>query len=408
MNTLEVRTAVQTIEQEIVAWRRHIHAHPELGYEEVETAAFVAALLRSFGLEVMEGVGGSTGVVGILRGEGEEEGEGEGACVALRADMDALPVTEETGLAFASRHLGKMHACGHDGHTAMLLGAAKVLSLHRRSFAGTVKFFFQPAEECAPRGGALDMIDAAVMDNPKVNYVFALHLWRELPLGKVGVKAGPLMSASDRVRIRVQGNGGHGAAPHQAIDAVVVASHIVTALQAIASRQVDPLEPFVLTIGSFHAGQRYNVIAPYAELDGTVRTQSEALRGTIPNRITAIAQAVATGFGAEAQVNYEYGYPTLINQPHAVEAVSNAVTEVLGEQALVELTKPSMGGEDFAYFLNHAKGAMFWLGCRGPLSSDAPIHNGKFDFDEGALAVGTSVLVQTTLNTLRAQRHKEA
>lgn len=401
MKTLEIRSAVQAIEQEIISWRRHIHAHPELGYEEVETAAFVARLLRSFGLSVEEGVGG-TGVVGMLRGEGESEGEG--LCVALRADMDALPVTEETGLPFASRNLGKMHACGHDGHTAMLLGAARVLSLHRRSFAGTVKFFFQPAEECAPRGGALGMIEEGVMVDPKVDYVFALHLWPELPLGKVGIKTGALMSASDRVRLRIQGKGGHGAAPHQAIDAVVVASHIVTALQAIAGRQVDPLEPFVLTIGSFHAGQRYNVIAPYAELDGTVRTQNETLRSTIPRRITTLAQAVAAGFGAEAEVNYEYGYPTLYNQPHAVDVVSKAVAEVLGEHELIELGRPSMGGEDFAYFLDHAKGAMFWLGCHGPLSPEAPIHNGKFDFDEDALAVGTGVLVQTTLNALCLER----
>ncbi|MBT9156415.1 MAG: N-acyl-L-amino acid amidohydrolase [Firmicutes bacterium] len=399
MRTLEVRTAVQASEQKIVSWRRHLHAHPELGYEEVETAAFVVRLLKSFGLQVEEGVGG-TGVVAWLRGEGA----GEGLCVALRADMDALSVTEETGLPFASRNQGKMHACGHDGHTAILLGVAKVLSERRQSFAGTVKFFFQPAEECAPRGGALDMIDAGAMQDPKVDYVFALHLWPELPLGKIGIKAGALMSASDRVRIRIQGKGGHGAAPHQAIDAVVVASHVVAALQTIASRQVDPLEPFVLTIGSFHAGQRYNVIAPYAELDGTVRTQNEALRSTMPNRITCIAQAVAEAWGAEAQINYEYGYPTLYNEPHAVEAVSKAVAEVLGEEALVELTRPSMGGEDFAYFLNHAKGAMFWLGCHGPLSPDVPIHNGKFDFDESSLAVGTCVLVQTTLNTLRLQR----
>lgn len=396
MNSLDVAATLRATEEEVIAWRRHLHAHPELGYEEVETAAFVARLLRGFGLEVVEGVGG-TGVLAVLRGEAE----GDGRSVALRADMDALPVTEETALPFASRYPGKMHACGHDGHTAMLLGVAKVLSLHRRSFAGTVKFFFQPAEECAPEGGAKGMIAAGVMDNPRVDYVFGLHVWPELPLGKVGVKAGALMSASDRVRIRIQGKGGHGAAPHQAVDAVVVGCHVVSALQTVVSRQVDPLEPVVLTIGSFHAGQRYNVIAPTAELDGTVRTQNEALRSTMPSRITKLARATAEAFGAEAEVNYEYGYPTLYNHPRAAEIVRGAVAEVLGEEGVVLLTRPSMGGEDFAYFLDFASGAMFWLGCRGPLSSDEPIHNGKFTFDEGVLAVGTSVLVQTALHALR-------
>lgn len=397
MNVAEVLAAVQSVEQDIIAWRRHIHAYPELGYEEFATAAFVAERLRSFGLLVTEGVSG-TGVVALLHGQDE------GGCVALRADMDALPVAEETLLPFASRSPGKMHACGHDGHTAMLLGAARVLSLYRHSFSGTVKFFFQPAEECAPEGGAKGMIAAGVMDDPKVEYVFALHLWPDLPLGKAGIKVGALMSASDRVRIRIQGKGGHGAAPHHAIDAVVVGSHVVTALQTIVSRQVDPLEPAVLTVGSFHAGQRYNVIAPYAELDGTVRTQNEALRQSLPKRIASIAQSVAHAWGAEAEVNYEYGYPTLYNHPSGVELVSRALVEVLGEGGLVQLTRPSMGGEDFAYFLDHAVGAMFWLGCDGPASPDAPIHNGQFDFDEGALAVGTAVMVQAALNALRERR----
>jgi len=396
MNTFDTTATLRAVRGEVIAWRRHLHAHPELGYAEVETAAFVARLLRSFGLEVVEGVGG-TGVVALLQGEAP----GEGRCVALRADMDALPVTEETNLPFASRYPGKMHACGHDGHTAVLLGAAKVLSLHRQDFAGTVKFFFQPAEECAPEGGAKGMIAAGVMENPKVDYVFALHVWPELPLGTVGVKTGALMSASDRVRIRIQGKGGHGAAPHQAVDAVVVACQVVSALQTVVSRQVDPLEPIVLTVGSIHAGQRYNVIAPAAELDGTVRTQNEALRSTLPSRITKLTHAIAEAFGAEAQVNYEFGYPTLYNHPRAVDIVRSAVTEVLGEEALVELTRPSMGGEDFAYFLDLANGAMFWLGCRGPQTPDAPIHNGKFDFDEDALALGNRVLVQAALNALR-------
>lgn len=386
----DIWTTVKGFEQEIISWRRHVHENPELGYEEVETSAFVANLLRQFELEVYEGVAG-TGVVAILRGEQE------GPCVALRADMDALPVAENTGLPFASKTQGRMHACGHDGHTAMLLGAARVLSTLRQSLKGTVKFFFQHAEECAPHGGAKSMIEAGVMENPKVDYVFALHLWPEVPFGKVGVKTGPLMSASDRLQIEIQGKGGHGAAPHHAVDAVVVASQVVNALQTVVSRQVDPLDAVVVTIGSLIAGQRYNVIAPAAHLDGTVRTQNEAVRRELPARITRLVESIAAGFGAKATVNYEFGYPTLLNHEVGVDIVVRAAEAVFGPEATVRLERPSMGGEDFAYFLNHAVGAMFWLGCKGPDSPDFPIHNSRFDFDESVLARGTAVMVSAAL-----------
>ena len=311
-------------------------------------------------------------MVGLL------SGAEPGPCVALRADMDALEVQEATGLPFASKN-GKMHACGHDGHTAMLLGAAKVLSLHRASIVGTIKFLFQPAEECAPFGGAKSLIEAGAMDNPKVDYIFALHLWPDVPFGKVGLKSGPLMSASDRIQIEIIGKGGHGAIPHQAVDAVVVASQVINSLQTIVSRTVDPLDAAVVTIGSLHAGQRYNVIAETALLDGTVRTQNEAVRKVLPERITTLVQSVAAGMGAKAKVNYELGYPTLYNSPQAVDRLRKASVSVLGADSTVELGRPSMGGEDFAFFLEFAPGAMFWLGCKGPNSPEYPIHNAKFD-----------------------------
>jgi len=390
MGTLQ---AALDIEQEIIAWRRHIHANPELGYAEFMTAAFVAERLREWGLLVHEAVGG-TSVVGIL------QGGTPGACLALRADMDALPIAEETGLPYASQNQDCMHACGHDGHTAMLLGAAKVLASRRADIAGTVKFIFQSAEECSPRGGALPLIEAGVMSDPKVDYIFALHLWPEVPFGKVGVKAGPLMSASDRIQLHITGKGGHGAAPHQAVDAVIVGSHIVTALQTIVSRQVDPLEPVVLTIGRFMAGQRHNVIAPTAYLDGTVRTQNEAVRKELPQKIVQVAEGVAAGFGATVSVDYEFGYPTLHNHPEGAEKVAQATIAALGEGSVVALARPSMGGEDFAYFLDHAVGAMFWIGCKGPRASEFPVHNSRFEFDEQVLAKGTAVLAELALDIL--------
>lgn len=383
----DIWATVKSFEHEIVSWRRQIHTNPELGYEEVETAALVTSFLRQWGLEVVEGVAG-TGVMAVLRGEQT------GPCVALRADMDALPVAENTGLPFASKTTGRMHACGHDGHTAMLLGAARVLSTMRQSLKGTVKFLFQHAEECAPHGGAKGMIEAGVMENPKVDYVFALHLWPEVPFGKIGVKSGPLMSASDRLRIDIQGKGGHGAAPHHTVDAVVVASQVVNALQTIVSRQMDPLDAVVVTIGTLTAGQRYNVIAPSAHMEGTVRTQNEALRRDLPARITRLVESVAAAFGATANVTYEYGYPPLINHADGVDIIVRAAQDVFGPDSTVSLDRPSMGGEDFAYFLHHAIGAMFWMGCRGPHTPDYPLHNTKFDFDESVLARGTAVMVR--------------
>ncbi|MDP3487485.1 MAG: amidohydrolase [Bacillota bacterium] len=386
-----IMTAVHGVEQEVIQLRRHLHANPEVGYEEHATSSFVAEKLREYGLEV-QGVGG-TGVIGVLAGYQP------GPCVALRADMDALEVQEATGLPFASTN-GKMHACGHDGHTAMLLGAAKVLSQHRDSIAGTIKFFFQPAEECAPFGGAKSLIEAGAMNNPTVDYIYALHLWPDIPFGKVGLKSGPLMSASDRLRIDITGKGGHGAMPHQAVDAVVVASQVVSSLQTIVSRTVDPLDAAVVTIGSLHAGQRYNVIAETAHLDGTVRTQNEAVRKALPERITTLVQSVAVGMGAKAEVNYELGYPTLYNNAQAIDMLRKASVSVLGDDSTVELERPSMGGEDFAFFLEFAVGAMFWLGCKGPNTSSYPIHNPKFDFDESVMVRGMAVFCAAALLSL--------
>lgn len=389
-----IREMVLKNDEEVVRLRRHFHMNPEVGYEEHDTAHFVAQYLRNEGLEVVEGVGGLS-VTGLLKGRHD------GPCVALRADMDALPVEEETGLAFSSLRQGVMHACGHDGHMAMLLVAARVLSQMRDEVHGSVKFLFQSAEECAPNGGAKYMIQAGVLENPRPKMVFGLHLWPDVPLGKVGVKVGPLMSASDRLRIHVKGRGGHGAIPHQAVDAVLVASQIVTSLQAIVSRQVDPLDAAVVTIGELRAGTRYNVIAGEAHLDGTVRTQNEALRDTMPAKIRHLSEHVAEAMGAQASVTYEKGYPTLYNDVGAVSIVREAVIDTLGAAGVLEVERPSMGGEDFAFFTQEIPGAFIWLGCRENGVNGYPIHNSRYTFDETALPIGVEVLCRTALSAMK-------
>lgn len=383
MDFIKRRTLELT--DEVRELRRKIHQNPEIGYEEHETAALVANYLRQQGIEVAEGVGGVS-VVGLLRGAKP------GPCVALRADMDALSVQEETGLPFASQKPGIMHACGHDGHTAMLLVAARILSENRAEIAGTVKFLFQSAEECAPHGGAKYMIEAGALENPRPESVFGLHLWPDVPLGQVGLKEGPIMSASDRIQISVKGKGGHGAIPHQAVDAVYVGSQIVTALQGVVSRQVDPMDAAVVTIGQFNSGSRYNIIAEDAFMDGTVRTQNEDLRGTMPDRIGRIVESVAQAYGAKASLLYEKGFPTLYNHPESVSLAAQAVRDVLGDDGILHVERPSMGGEDFAFFTRELPGSFLWLGCRARGESGFPIHNPRYNFDEAALPIGVELL----------------
>lgn len=390
----DLRETVLSHAEEVIRLRRHFHMYPEPGYEEHETARFIAQYLRDLGIDVSEGVGGVS-VVGLLRGAGD------GPCIALRADMDALPITEETGLDFASRNHGVMHACGHDGHTAMLLVAARILSNTRSQWNGAVKFLFQSAEECAPHGGAKHMIEAGALANPAPAAIFGLHLWPDIPLGKVGLKAGALMSASDRLQIQVTGRGGHGAMPHQAVDAVLVASSIVTALQSVVSRQVDPMDAAVITIGELKSGTRYNVIAEAASLDGTVRTQNETLRESMPSRIAALVEHTAAAYGATAKVTYERGYPTLSNDPGAVNLARAAVTAALGSEAILEIDRPSMGGEDFAFFTQLIPGAFLWLGCRRAGESRFPIHNSRYTFDEEALPHGVELLCRLALLALQ-------
>ena len=384
---------VEALGPMLTSTRRAIHQFPELGFQEVRTAGLVAERLRALGLEVTTEVA-KTGVVALLRGTRP------GRTLLLRADMDGLPVQEATGAPYASTRPGQMHACGHDGHVAMLLGAAQCLAARRDRLAGAVKLVFQPAEE-GP-GGAEPMIRAGVLEAPRVDAAFGLHLMNDFPLGTVALSAGPVMAATDRVTLLVRGRGGHGAAPHQAIDSVLVAAHIVTALQAIAAREVSPTVPVVVTIGTIHGGFRYNVIAPEVELAGTVRSFDAKLRTELPGRIERIARGVASGFGAEVDVAYELGYPATVNDAAMTELARAAAATVVGDAGAVTMT-PIMGGEDMSYFLEKVPGCFAFIGSANAARGlDHPHHSPRFDFDEAALPIGVQVLVRTAERYLSA------
>jgi hippurate hydrolase len=374
--------------EKIVALRRDIHREPELGFDTGKTAEKVLAAIEGLPLEVETGVA-ENGIVATLRGEVE------GPTVALRADMDGLPITEETELPFASKAEGKMHACGHDGHTSMLVGAAHVLSqdYSRQRLNGTVKFVFQPAEEGG--GGGRVMVEEGVAEG--VNSIFALHLWPGLPFGTVATKAGPIMAAADGFEMEIRGSGGHGAMPHLTADAIVIAAQIVTALQTVVSREVDPVEPAVLTIGEIGGGTAFNIIPEKARIGGTVRTLNADLRASMPGRIEEVARGVANGMRGDARLDYNFSYPVTVNDAGAAERALGVAGELFGEGTVLELPNPSMGGEDFAFFLEKVPGAFVWLGVGEEVSG---LHTPRFAFDEEILPRGSALLAALALESL--------
>ena len=382
MDAQRIYNEAREIEDKVIELRRKIHENPELSYQEYETAKLVANYLRSLGIDVREGVGTETGVLGIIKGR-------RSGVVALRADMDALPVTEETGLPFASKKPGVMHACGHDAHTAMLLGAATILSRHLDEI-GEVRLIFQPAEEDGGRGGALPMIEAGVMDG--VNYVFGLHVMSGYPSGTLATRGGPIMACPDSFRVEVVGRGGHGSAPHETIDPVFISAMIVNALQGIRSRQINPLEPFVLSVTSIHSGTKDNIIPDRAVMEGTIRTLNEKVRETALKSFRNIVKSVCEAYGAECLVQFkEDAYPVTVNDPDTTKRAMEILKEIPGAE--VKETQPVMGGEDFSRFLQRAKGSFIVLGTRNEKKGIVyPNHSAKFTVDEDALKVGVTAL----------------
>ena len=331
------------MEPEIISTRRRLHQHPELAYNEVETSGFVADRLEALGIEVKRGVGG-TGVVGTLKGAKR------GNVVALRADMDALPVQEMAEVEFRSKADGVMHACGHDTHMAMLLGAARLLSENKKELRGTVKFLFQPAEEHGGRGGALPMIEAGAMKNPKVDYVFGLHIEATRRSGEFGVKEGAIAAAPDTFRVKVVGRGGHGSAPHETVDPIYVAAHVILALQGVSSRMIDPVRPFVITVGAVHAGTKENIIPDVATLEGTIRTLDEGTRKLAKKKVGEVVKGVCRSFGAAGVVEFEKdAYPVTINDPDTTEKAIMVLKQIPGTR--VKKVEAMLGGEDFSRFL---------------------------------------------------------
>ena len=386
-----ISPSVRAVEDQVIAIRRDLHQHPELGFHEVRTSQVVADRLAAIGLQPRTGIA-RTGVTALIEGQA-----GDGPTVLLRADMDALPVQETNDVPYKSTIDGKMHACGHDGHTAILLGVAEILQQQRAELRGRVKVLFQPAEE--EPGGARPMIDEGVLDDPKVDYAFGLHLWSPLPTGCVGVSAGPIMASSDVLEIEIRGAGGHAAMPSICIDPVVVAAQMVSGIQSIVSRNVGPLDPAVVSVTEIHAGHAFNVIPDLATLRGTARTFSDSVREVIERRLGVMVPKIAEAFGASASLHYRRGYPVTVNDEAMAELVRRAATEVVGD-GVVGL-EPILGAEDFAYFLQRVPGCFFMVGIRNDAKhAGAPHHNPRFDIDEDALAVAMETMLRVTRQAL--------
>lgn len=390
----DFRSEAQALMEQLVAWRRDLHRYPELAFEERRTAMRVAEHLGRLGYKVQAEVG-KTGVVGLL-----EEGQA-GKTVLLRFDMDALPIEEANETEYASQVPGKMHACGHDGHTAIGLGVATLLARHRRALAGRLKLVFQPAEETA--GGARAMIADGVLNDPAPDIALGLHLWNSLPVGRAIVQAGPFMAAATHFKLTIYGRGGHGAMPHETVDALVTAAHVVTALQTIISRNVNPTETAVLSVGTFHAGRAFNVIAERAELSGTIRAFDDRLMAQVQERLRQVAAGVTQAFGAAFELELEYAAPAVVNDPTVTALVASAARQVLGDASVGSMA-PVLVSEDMAEFLKRVPGCFFFLGSMNPERGlDYPHHHPRFDFDEAALPLGVAILAEAAAAYLGKQ-----
>lgn len=378
-----IRQEAEKLYPEAVKMRRDFHRHPELGFKEVRTAKVVADYLRALNLEVTEGVG-KTGVVAVL------SGDQAGKTVALRADMDALPIQEETGLDFASEIPGVMHACGHDGHTAMLLQVAKLLSSMKSRLKGRVKFIFQAAEELSHGGATLMCQEGAVDD---VDAIFGLHIWPTLETGHIGVLSGPMMASADYGYVTVKGKTGHGSQPHKAVDACVVAAQAILGIQTVVSRQIDALDPAVISIGSISGGTAANVIADEVKFAFTVRALSKENREKVPVLVERTIKGITESAGATYEFNYDYCLPPVINDSKAVALVEEVGKQLLGEDKVIRLSKPVMGSEDFSFFQEKVPGAYFFLGGKNDEKGIVPLaHNSKYNFDEDAMLTGISMM----------------
>lgn len=388
----EILAAARNLLPWMIEIRRDLHQHPELGLEEHRTSRRVQELLDEMGIDHRDGLGG-TGVLGTI------QGQGAGKVAALRADLDALPIEDEKDVDYASRVPGTMHACGHDVHTTILLGSARLLEGEKASFAGSVKLLFQPAEETV--GGAKLMIEAGALDNPRVDSIFGLHVDPGLEVGTVGLHYGQRNASSDDLEIVVHGSAAHGAYAFEGVDAIVAASHVVSALQTIVSRNIDAREAAVVSLGIIRGGTASNIVANRVELAGTIRCLNQETRASVQQRIKEAAEAVARGLGARAEVTISPSYDPVVNHESMVEIVRGNARQLLGDEAVVVFPKPNMGVEDFGYYLTEVPGVFYSLGVRNEAAGIInPVHTGNFDVDESAMAIGVALQVLNALSVV--------
>jgi len=385
---MDFQRIVEPYRETLSRVRRDLHRIPEIGFSEEKTSRFVAQFLRDAGLKVETGIA-RYGVVGHVKGGGP------GPTLMIRSDMDGLPISEETGLPFASTHKGMMHACGHDGHMGMVLVTARILKELAARIKGHIKFVFQPAEE-GP-GGALPMIEEGIMENPRVDYSLGCHVWPHLPEGTIGINPGTLMAAMDRFDLDVLGRSGHGAMPHLCVDAIDVATQVINALQRVVSRQTNPTCPVVLTVGTFHAGSAFNVIPQKAELTGTTRTFDREIWQRFPEQMEKIIRGVCDSMGASYELTYTKGFPPLINDVDMAARVRRSAEQVVGKDRVM-VPEPTMGGEDMAFYLERSKGCFFFLGVGR--ESGHSLHDGRFDFNEDVLSLGVETYCRVAWDLL--------
>ncbi len=382
---------MQVLAKDLIDWRRRFHRSPEISNHEEQTADFIAAELTKMGVTYQtyqEHFGLCATIIGAL----------PGPVIAFRADMDALPIQEENEVEYRSLRPQVMHACGHDGHMAILLGLVKLFAAAKDTLAGTVKFIFQPAEEASPVGGAELFMASGILDD--VSAIFGLHMWPDLPCGQIGLRPGALMAASDRLTIELEGQGAHAGQPHHGVDAIMVAADVMQGISQIVSRQLNPLETATISIGKISGGERYNVIARKVTLEGTVRTLDESVRLEIPERLERLLAGFTAAQGASYHLDYQRGYPILMNWPEPTRLATEAAEAIIGQQNVQSNVKPVLAAEDFGRYLTKYPGAFFWLGCGKSGEKNYSLHSPRFDMDEASLAIGAEILYETGLKAL--------